>query len=828
MASMSSISRRVCLPIAMILYLTVCVSSQTPVAGARPPKQNLCVATACTYTVDIALADCNGRHLTCLPLSFNQAVNIDMGQNNIGHLPRGMLTGYFRLRSLDLSNNVISTIADGAFNALRTLKSLTLSFNRINRIGAGTFTGLRNLQNLYLQGNSITSIHVNAFAAMTEIRDLNIAGNQLLTLPDAVFSPMVNIRRLMLQENQLSTTNRFLTGLRSLVELDLDGNRFTTLPDLSGLRMLGDLEVTDSNIRRIKNNSFAGCGRMKELILSSNSIDTIESEGFSGLGDLTDLHLSFNALQTFPEYVFRQLVFLERLYLHNNLLRSLSANHFATLSRLRVLSLGNNQLSVFPPLPASRSLLTLDVTSNHLSTFTKDVLISLPVLNRLLLVNNPLQCDCRLKHLRQWFINSGRRHRSSEIPRCDLPSAMSQMRLTAAPASDLICTPPSVWARKAAVIGLEGHNITLDCSRTGGFPSPIISWRSPNQRELLPDVLSGRYLVSDDGPMMVIRATMADTGLFTCVGTNPAGMATIPVALKVERNPNLPITTAATEGVVPVTPARVAPSTSSGVLKPITPYVHLVTPFGTLPDNKPPDELTPLKPGKPGRENNPRLPGEKPPHSDDDRYWNETNCDTNPTKVALWIFLTFFLTCLLCTVFFWSWYHRLLPRIIGRPPNLRSLKSRRPMSRNIVPLRSRAARAYNQMQSEGVYMRPSAYRSDSDATRSSLSSFEQDSRYVITESVGDPDCQVRRQHILNRLTLKSSGVANPSRHTYINADIIMSESNYTALCTTKDARRSSVQQAPVEPPPEENASQQLQRKPVTEKSVDSRIYMDLS
>ena len=803
--------------VTLFISLSGCVFSQR--VAFIPGGHHGCAASTCAYTVDIALADCNGRQLTCLPMSFNQAIIMDMGQNNIQRLPKAMLIGYMRLSSLDLSNNIVSVIEDNAFSALKALRTLTLSFNRITRLGIASFRGLRSLQILRLQGNSIMSIHADTFTGLMQMQDLILAGNRLTSLPDSVFSPLVNLRRLMLQENQLRTGNRFLHGLKSLLELDLDGNKFNALPDLSGLRMLGDLEITDSNIQRIRNNSFSDCGRIKELILASNAIDTIETEGLSGLITVTDLHLSFNSLNTLPETVFSKLVFLERLFLQNNVLTSLTASHFATLTRLRALYLGNNQLAMFPLLPVSRSLSILSLTSNNLSTFPQDVIVSLPGLRRLMLLNNPLQCDCRLKFLRQWFLNSGRAHRINELPQCDVPTSLSRQRLTVILASELTCTPPTVWARSSSVGGIEGHNITLDCSGTGGLPSPTITWRSPSNQELIPDVLSGRYLVTDDGPLLIIKATVADRGLFTCVGSNPAGTATAPVELNIQSNPNIPVPTASTGVINPPTYDVTSSPTFNNSKRPITNRVDL-----TMTPVQPAGKITPyvsVIPGQVDPEWSPKLPDSK----EEDLNHYPTVCNAHPTKVVVGILLTFFMTCVLCTIFFWSWYHRLLPSFMRRPLNLSSLKNSR-LSRNIVPARSRSPMLYSQMSNEGVYMRPTSLSESNDSA--STGSFEHDNRYVITESITGKEGILKRKTLFNKLDGKSSGVSSGSQHTYINANLVVNDSNYTALCTGKDGTNSIYPQLPAK-------QQQHRPLPTTEEaqcsraqSADSRIYMDLS
>lgn len=87
------------------------------------------------------------------------------------------------------------------------------------------------LQAILLNDNKIHSINENDFAALrnSKIKRLSIDNASLSKIDQNAFVPLLQLQSLSLQNNQLKACE-FLSTLRVLASVKLDGNQFTTLP----------------------------------------------------------------------------------------------------------------------------------------------------------------------------------------------------------------------------------------------------------------------------------------------------------------------------------------------------------------------------------------------------------------------------------------------------------------------------------------------------------------------------------------------------------------------------------------------------------------------
>ena len=119
-----------------------------------------------------------------------------------------------------------------------------------------------------------------------------------------------------------------------------------TAADLAAIT--GPLDLAVENITALAAGDFAGLSALMELYLDNNGLTTLPDDVFAGLTELEILYLNNNGLTTLPDDVFEPLTALTDLYLNNNDLTSLPGGVFDRLTRLGFLTLYYNALETLP------------------------------------------------------------------------------------------------------------------------------------------------------------------------------------------------------------------------------------------------------------------------------------------------------------------------------------------------------------------------------------------------------------------------------------------------------------------------------------------------
>ena len=132
-------------------------------------------------------------------------INLSINQNPLGTIPSFNNT---KIDSLSLQDTSLISAEFPSCYENSLLQTVSLSINKIRSIKESDFLVLRNspLKKFHLNSASISTIDQNAFAPLTQLQSLS------------------------LQDNQLKSCE-FLTILRSLSSIKLDGNLFTSLPE---------------------------------------------------------------------------------------------------------------------------------------------------------------------------------------------------------------------------------------------------------------------------------------------------------------------------------------------------------------------------------------------------------------------------------------------------------------------------------------------------------------------------------------------------------------------------------------------------------------------
>ncbi|KAL0881866.1 hypothetical protein ABMA27_001638 [Loxostege sticticalis] len=247
------------------------------------------------------------------------------------------------IRVLDFSHNNISEIAPYYFrHADFTLAELYLSHNLIRNITRDVFGSLAALQYLDLSHNQIYHMEYDCFARAKALQIIDLSHNYLNELPVEVFHEMP-----------------------SLISLDLSNNRIRNLADnLIISPLLERLDLSNNYLSRVPTNclSQAAAANLVEIDLSGNTIPAIsmadfvqryrtdQSDFWPEEPDYSDEYMYHTARRDHTR-VFHQ----KKQYQQNSLYKSLlsldlSDNHlvriegntFSVLPRLRWLDISNN------------------------------------------------------------------------------------------------------------------------------------------------------------------------------------------------------------------------------------------------------------------------------------------------------------------------------------------------------------------------------------------------------------------------------------------------------------------------------------------------------
>ncbi|QZA59211.1 NEL-type E3 ubiquitin ligase domain-containing protein [Candidatus Rhabdochlamydia porcellionis] len=224
----------------------------------------------------------------------------------------------------------------------------------------------------------------NVFGHLSELEELNLNGNRLTTLLDAAIDLTALKLKIIHINNKTLTTLSDLLTYRSILaqkqQLDHILNQWTKKASFGE-----DQAEAKKRILDFFNNSTKQDLNLSSLNLSSLP-DIFNISCFCHR--LKELDLSENQLTTLPD-TFRNLSRLTRLSLSTNQLTTLPKT-LGNLSQLTMLDLGTNQLTTLPNTLGNLSRLTwLDLTANQLITLP-DTLGNLAQLDQLDLGTNQL------------------------------------------------------------------------------------------------------------------------------------------------------------------------------------------------------------------------------------------------------------------------------------------------------------------------------------------------------------------------------------------------------------------------------------------------------
>ncbi|XP_064392597.1 uncharacterized protein LOC135340207 [Halichondria panicea] len=226
---------------------------------------------------------------------------------------------------------------------------------------------------------------------------------------------------------------------------------FPSLPDDVQPRV-DELVLRSNQITELTTADLVNYTILETLDLSFNNLSSIEFGSFGSNVNLEELDLSNNRLTHISENLFEN-TSLTTLVLSNNLLRSITADTFNGLQFFPIINLGNN---IFESLPS-------------------DLFSSLPSrIAELILVGNPLVCDCHLRWLFSFLADTNQQPLVSDIGFCEAPVFNNTIVAVSsiADAEDFGCTCEPQCVNGACnttvgececAAGYHGDNCSLEC-----------------------------------------------------------------------------------------------------------------------------------------------------------------------------------------------------------------------------------------------------------------------------------------------------------------------------------------------------------------------------
>jgi len=258
-----------------------------------------------------------------------QLQTIDLSYNKIEKLPADLFVGISRLR-MDLSNNMLSTFPESIFNKKKISK----------------------LQSLNLANNKFNEIPVDALRSQyASLSDLNLSHNNIKNVPHS--DVLVNIKGLDLSYNPLTSddTNVILNEQKMLRYLNLAGTNIKEIPVIKAMFLL-QLNISDNNIMKLKEESFRNVTNLRSLDISENRLKNLTSDLAS---------------------VWPKLPYLRYLDVSGNSFSQVVSGDLSHLPQLRVLRMTNMDEMTMIDSTALGSLSTLEELHLHTLPSVKSV-----------------------------------------------------------------------------------------------------------------------------------------------------------------------------------------------------------------------------------------------------------------------------------------------------------------------------------------------------------------------------------------------------------------------------------------------------------------------
>ncbi|VVC25744.1 Immunoglobulin subtype,Immunoglobulin-like domain,Immunoglobulin-like fold,Immunoglobulin subtype [Cinara cedri] len=303
------------------------------------------------------------------------------------------------------------------------------------------------------------------------------------------------------------------------------------------------LDLNGNTLYRLGKDAFADAGllNLQKLYMSRCKIKSLDQYVFRKLSNLVELDLSHNNIPTVPSVAFESVPELRELRLDGNPIMKVPNRAFEHVRRLVRLDVSNCKVALLETTAFSgleKSLEWLRFDNNQLREVKSITITSLTGLHGVQLNNNPWNCSCKLRPLREWMLK--RNVPYGAPPVCKAPARLAGTPWDKLDLDDFACEPHSVPVAPVVVV-TEGDNVTVSC-RMFGMPIPSSRWsrndRPVGQTARNVPVTEGRYT-----NLTIVSTVAQDGGRYVCELENRSGSSRANVTVVVvKRSPELALT----------------------------------------------------------------------------------------------------------------------------------------------------------------------------------------------------------------------------------------------------------------------------------------------
>ncbi|XP_045186423.2 slit homolog 1 protein-like [Mercenaria mercenaria] len=340
-------------------------------------------------------------------------------------LPVPAIQKFLNLTSIDIMDTGIRSIFGDTFTPMAVLHDVKIRNNiYLNTIDQRAFSGITDtLEYLDVDNNNLNSVLSIEFLRNENwpiLSHLNIGYNyNLKDLPSGIFTRTPTLAYLTCQDIGLTRINKdMFTGLSNLHTLDLAYNEIRTVsaetfknsPTLVELRLH---DQHNNDFIDFQNDAFSGIETSLEILSLFNNKFNVSQFwiDISRLSNLLVLEVMDTGIENIPDKVFRNNIKLTSLHMADNNISSVKQDTF------------------FGPRDTLR---TIDLQRNQIQTIDQCTLNDFPTKPGMMLAGNPLNCDCDLLWLYDWFKQQSDQDRVAyqDIGACSSPPSLAYKYFT--------------------------------------------------------------------------------------------------------------------------------------------------------------------------------------------------------------------------------------------------------------------------------------------------------------------------------------------------------------------------------------------------------------